>query len=461
VGEPFHFERKIWNALHVHRLLLVVWVFLACSKSDEDSEARSLAQLGSVEAQARVQDWVRRCVQPRRVLDRLDASGIGGRDLLALVDIATSHYQCKDTDVLAAARGDSAAHRLARTRRFQQDPQAALAALAGGGESLAIMIRRADVLEQLDRLPEAIAELDAVLALAPADGVARLKRRHLQLTLAIRAGRHDGVARLIVDAPLDHRPQLAWHAAADARPAMFAALIDAAVEPELPAAIGDRIERESGPRDALAARARAVALGPERAEHHDAHARALAADGQLESALAAWDRALAIAPAQPAYRLAPVRAFVAAGRDGEASARARSIAEAARARGDADALLVASSAAAIAKEPPTALALAREARERRPGDGRIAFTVAERLAEAGELGAAAEAYAELLVCGARGRPWHRHEVAGKLVALATDAASAKLVGAALDVKRACTVSEARNLAHYVDGARKRLATLAP
>ncbi|MGK4302236.1 hypothetical protein, partial [Klebsiella pneumoniae] len=60
----------------------------------------------------------------------------------------------------------------------------------------------------------------------------------------------------------------------------------------------------------------------------------------------------------------------------------------------------------------------RDARALRTGDGRLAFLVAQRLAEAGETRAAAEAYAELLACGAHGKPWHRHEVAGKLLGLA-------------------------------------------
>ena len=65
---------------------------------------------------------------------------------------------------------------------------------------------------------------------------------------------------------------------------------------------------------------------------------------------------------------------------------------------------------------------------------------------------AADAYAELLVCGAHGRAWHRHEVAGKLLTLAKTSTDARAVMlAAVAAKRACTTVEPDDLATYVTG----------
>jgi thioredoxin-like negative regulator of GroEL len=187
---------------------------------------------------------------------------------------------------------------------------------------------------------------------------------------------------------------------------------------------------------------------------------ALAAAGRIDDALVAWDRAAAAAPAQPAYRLAPIRALVALDHRARARTRAVAIIEAARTGGEVDALLTASASAAAIGDAPQAVELARHAQRKRPGDGRLAFTVAERLVEAGDRATAAAGFSELLVCGAHGRPWHRHEVAGRLVALATDAASARLVIAALDARRTCTPIDPPDLARYVETLRGKLAELA-
>jgi hypothetical protein len=55
-------------------------------------------------------------------------------------------------------------------------------------------------------------------------------------------------------------------------------------------------------------------------------------------------------------------------------------------------------------------------------------------------------YAELLACGAHGRAWHRHEVAGRLLQLGDRA----IVRAALAAPRPCTTVEPDDLATYVD-----------
>lgn len=256
----------------------------------------------------------------------------------------------------------------------------------------------------------------------------------------VRAGRYFAAAHRIAASPLPDRPGLAFRAAADApSPDALAA---AAVEAELATAAADRLERDARPRAALAARRRAAALGPARAEHHDALARAQLDADQLDAALASWDRAAALAPAQPSYKLAPIRALVAAG-DPRARTRARALPTS-----DVETLLVASSAAAITADHARAIELARQALARRPNDGRLIFTLGERLAATGD----PSRLIELLICGAHGRAWHRHEIAARLVTLD----SATVLGA-LAAPPTCTPIDPTDLAGYVGAVRAKLA----
>jgi len=268
----------------------------------------------------------------------------------------------------------------------------------------------------------------------------------------VRAGRYTAAAARIAAAALPERPALAFRAASDAPVEALAALAAAAVEPELAAAVADRLEQDLGPKAALAARERAAAAAPDRAEHHDALARARLAAGQRDAALAAWDRAAELAPLQPVYRLAPIRALVALGDRERACARAATIAAAAS---DVERLLIATSAAAACGDHPRAIELARAARDRRPSDGRLASTLGERLAEAGDP-AAASVFADLLICGAHGRAWHRHELAAHLVALATDPAAARRVLETLDAPRACPPVDTPDLTQYLESLRIKL-----
>lgn len=268
----------------------------------------------------------------------------------------------------------------------------------------------------------------------------------------VRAGRYAAAARRIAATELTERPSLAFRAASDAPADKLDALAAAATEPELAAAVADRLEEARGPAAALAARERAAAAAPDRAEHHDALARARFDAGQTDAALAAWDRAAALAPLQPAYHLAPVRALAALGQRDRACARAEALAEGADA---VEPLLIATSAAAACGDHPRAAALARAALALRPTDGRLAFTLGERLIAAGDPGAA-RVFAELLLCGAHGRPWHRHEVSARLAALAGEAASRSLVVAALAAQPPCAPVEPADLAIYVDALRAQL-----
>ncbi len=359
-----------------------------------------------------------------------------------------------------AARGTTAAHQLARARLLDDRPEDALATLGAGGSEPALGFRRAELLDRINRTSDALRELDAAIARASDDDALQL-RRLFQVSIEARAGRSASVATTIAEAPLIHRPALAFRATADVSPTELGALGIAAMEPELAIAVGDRLERERGGLAALPARERAAALAPERAEHHDALARSLVTAGQLDAAVRAWDRAAALAPAQAAYKLAPIRALVGAGAAAAATARVLVIDTAARKAADVDALLVASTAAAVIGDHPRAIELARVATRLRPTDGRLVFTLGERLAAGGERVTAADTFAQLLVCGAHGRAWHRHEVAGHLVALASDASSARVVAAALDARRSCEPVDPADLADYLAAARSKLAELAP
>jgi len=268
----------------------------------------------------------------------------------------------------------------------------------------------------------------------------------------VRAGRYAAAAARIAVAELPERPALAFRAASDAPAEALPALAAAAVEPELAAAVADRLEHDRGPKEALAARERAAAAGPDRAEHHDALARARLAAGQRDAALAAWDRAAELAPLQPLYRLAPIRALVALGDRERACARAATIAVA---TSDVERLLVAASATAACGDHARAIELARAARDRRPSDGRLAFNLGERLTDAGDP-AAARVFADLLICGAHGRAWHRHELAARLVALATDPAASRRVLEELDAPRACPPVNAPKLTKYLASLRTKL-----
>jgi tetratricopeptide (TPR) repeat protein len=268
----------------------------------------------------------------------------------------------------------------------------------------------------------------------------------------VRAGRLAAAATRIAAAELPERPRLAFRAASDAPADALPALAAAALEAELAAAVADRLEQDRGPRAALTARERAAAAAPDRAEHHDALARARLAAGQRDAALAAWDRAAELAPLQPVYRLAPIRALAALGDRERACARAATIAAAAR---DVESLLVATTAAAACGDHARAVELARAARDLRPGDGRLAFTLGERLADAGDP-LAAQQLADLLICGAHGRAWHRHEVAARLLTVAKDPASSRRVLDVLDAPRACSPVDTPDLTGYLESLRTRL-----
>lgn len=424
------------------RHCLVIGMLFACKAPPRDA-----AFDDPVQASARVRALVISCEGVTRAIDRLAVARLSARDLAGLVDEAIASTACKDLrDVI---KGNAVAHQLARARIADAQPDVALAALTSTTEP-AIRFRRAELYDRMGRSSDALHELATIEVDEPAVALQRI----LRVSVAARAGNHEEVSRVIAIAPLADQPRLAFRAAADAPQEALASLA-AAGTLELALAASDRLEQLQGPAAVLDARERIVTLDASVAEHWDALARARIAAGRIDDALAAWDRAIEIAPAQPAFRIAPIRALVIGEQAPRARARAETLAKQVRAGSDVELFVTASAGAAAAGDTALAVALARDAHARRTGDGRLAFLVAQRLAEAGEVRGAADAYAELLRCGAHGRAWHRHEIAGKLLALAgTSAAARGVVLAAIAAKRSCATVEPDDLATYVSGLQK-------
>lgn len=369
----------------------------------------------------------------------LDAATGGPRALAHRVDdLLAGATACTDLD--GATRGPGIARELARARRLDARPEVALAELSSLLHP-AIAIRRAELLDRLGRPGDA---LGAIAPALPIDADAQLAHVLYAISHAVRTGAVADAARRIAIAALPDRPRLAHRAAADCPETGLSAL--ASLGPELATAVADRLEHDHGPAAARPAREHAASLEPDDADRWDALGRARIAAGATDDALAAWDTAIRLAPAQPAFRIAPIRGLVIAGDLARARARAAELAAVARKGTDVELLVSASAGASAASDTALAVELAREAHARRPSDGRLAFLVAQRLAEAGDTRAAADSYAELLACGAHGRPWHRHEIAGRLLALADRA----IVRAALAARRACAVVEPEDLMTYVE-----------
>jgi hypothetical protein len=428
---------------------VLVILALACGARDRDT-GPDLAGRDPAESARLVREMATGCAGLSRALRAIDRSRISGPQLADLVEEAVAASACVE------ARGDGIAFRLARAHLLAERPAAALEELPAGSSEPAVRRHRAELLGALRRPAEALAEFEGLSGpMAPS----REEELALRVAALAGAGRYPEAAELVAGAPLPERPALAVHAATALPARSLEALAGAAGdEPELLTAAADRIESRSGPAAALPWRERAAAVQPGRAELWDALGRSRTAAGQIDQAVAAWQRASDAAPAQPSYRLAPIRALAAAGAMSRARERARREIAWARGAGTAEALVTGSAAASAGGEPALAVALAREAEAARPGDGRLAFLIANRLAEAGEATAAARAYQELLVCGARGRPWHRHEVAGRMLQLAGEPAGRAAVRASLDRAPSCPPVAPEDLAGFIRGIRRALAT---
>lgn len=414
-----------------HSTAIALLAMAACGRR-EDLGAIDLAA-----ASTRIRELVVDCAGLSRALDVLATSRLPARSLLGLVDetVELGRAKCRDPSAFA---GTAPPHRLARARLAAR-PEDALATL-GGADGVAIQLRRSELLEASNRPAEALVQLAA--ALDREDSAAdRARELPLRVAAAAAAGKVAEANALVARAPVEQRTALAHRLVALA-PAARLPAIGADAPLEVAVAAADRLEHTLGAAAALAARARASTLAPDDADLLDALARSLVAVGRLDDAVAAWDRAAAIAPAQPAFRLAPIRAL--ASQPSRTKPRVDQLVDEARAQSEPEPYITAAHGAVAAGDPQRAVAVMREARAKRPTDGRLAFELALRLVDANDRPAAIEAFVELLVCGAHGRPWHRHEIAGKLVAL--DATAAR---AALDRERDCAPAAPDDLATYV------------
>ncbi len=423
----------------VHQCVLVIVVVLGCRQPPRDTSFDDPAR-----ASERVRAAVGSCAGLTKILDQLAAARVSGRLLIGLVDEAIASATCNDPR--GAIKGNAAAHQLARARIDDANADAALAHLTAASEP-AIHYRRAELLDRIGRAADADRELGDI---ALDEGALALQRL-VRVSIAARGGAAAVAAKAIEEAPLPEQERLAHRAAEDA-PADELAELAQTGSLELALAAADRLEQLRGPAAVLPAREHVAKLAPDVAEHWDALGRARIAAGQIDEALAAWDRATEIAPAQPAFRTTPIQALVIANQHQLARTRATKLATQARTAGDIELLVAASAGAAIAEDRKLAVELAREAFAKRSGDGRLAFALAQRLAEAGDLKQAIATYTDLLVCGAHGRAWHRHEVAGRLQKLGEQGDDARaLVRGALTAKRTCETVEPDDLKQYIDG----------
>lgn len=332
------------------------------------------------------------------------------------------------------AGGDTAAA-IAFLERAAADSEAArrslVRALAGAGD-----VARA-------------AELARALPADDADDAA------LAVRALAAAGQLDDAAARIASAPLPWRATMAEAAAAVADPLELAG---PGAPPELLLAAGERLLELERPGDAAALLSRAAREVPDSADIALRLGDAAAAAGDTDAAVAAYDRAAELLPAPTTARERAVEALAAAGRLPEARARAGALWDAAA--GDAAALVRAATALATAGDREAAVKAAREAAEASPGEGRYAYELANMLAAAGHHREAALAYARLLACGARGKPYHRHEVAGRLVAAARAAGlDAAALAPRLDAGGAgCEIAAPADLLRYARGALEALET---
>ena len=161
---------------------------------------------------------------------------------------------------------------------------------------------------------------------------------------------------------------------------------------------------------------RAALLKPEDGDLWIELATLLETTARPMEAVAAWDKAAQYTPGAERPILAPIRILRDEGLSTKAASRAAALAERATGSGasSAEGMRLASLGYHYAGDHKAALKFAERAVASRPGDGRLLFELASRLEEAGNAGKAAEVLSDLLVCGARGQPWHRHEVAARL-----------------------------------------------
>ncbi len=195
---------------------------------------------------------------------------------------------------------------------------------------------------------------------------------------------------------------------------------------------------------------RAAQLQPEEGDLWTALATTLEGIARPMDALQAWDEAAKRNIGAEKPILAPIRILREEGHAAKALARAAQLADKAEAAANSkrpEALRLAGLAYRYAGDSKKAVHFARDAVKSRPGDGRLTFELASRLEEDSQREAAAEVLSTLLVCGARGQAWHRHEVAAQLTLLV----GVKAVPSYIHKSEAsCEVVDAEDLYQHVE-----------
>jgi tetratricopeptide (TPR) repeat protein len=388
------------------------------------------------------------CADLVAVLRSLDARKelppFSGRTTLGLIEEAldASRLSCpkKDQKKCIDEMGATTSGALAFSL-IAADPQVALGKLAAAEDSAAILRRRAQLFFALKQHNEGRDALAASLAFED-DQDTRVRvaqmfsldgdpTRALQLCEghdddafgvaragALTAlGRYKEAIAQIDQAPLHLRQEVAEAAARHAQDPMALAS-ESMAGAELLLALRMRMGAELDDRGAGLLE-RAVLLSPDDGDLWMELAETLEASERQSEAIAAWDEAAKWTPGAERPLLAPIRILHDLHRKKEALARAKKLSSAATGTGEsaAEGLRMASLAYRYAGDAKQAVVYGRRALANRPGDGRLVFELSARLQEANNNEESARMLADLLVCGARGQAWHRHEVAASLVAL--------------------------------------------
>lgn len=195
---------------------------------------------------------------------------------------------------------------------------------------------------------------------------------------------------------------------------------------------------------------RAALLNPDDGDLWITLAELLESTGRQQEAVAAWDQAAKYTPGSERPLLAPIRILLELGQAKAALTRAKQLAKLAKGSGDAAAetMRMASLGYRYAGDTKRALEFARRASANRPGDGRLIAELASRSEEAGMPDESAALLSNLLVCGARGQAWHRHEIAARLTALVGADDLGTHISKSME---SCAVVDLEDLRHYISG----------
>lgn len=380
--------------------------------------------------------------------------------------LQAAHSTCSGQALRAALKepGIGTAQQLALSL-VEEDASRSLRVVAKDGGNAALVTRRSELLFQLERHEEARAALIASISIHDDD---ELRATAARLTLAagqpeqalllcsaedvpelqaVRVGalaslaRYEDVYLALQAAPLHVRSELAEQAARFARSPLK--MVESASAPPLLVLAVAQSMAEAQPAKSLELRIRAASLLPSDADVHVDLAESLEAQGRDKEAIVAWDRAAAIAPEAERATLAAIRLLAESGGAKQALKRAARLQAKATASQEADDWRLASLAHKYAGSSTSAAALAKLALNARPSDGRLASELASRQEEANQIQEAKTTLTSLLVCGAHGRPWHRHEIMARLTALAKVEEIKELTA-----KPTCKVVEPEDLAAY-------------